>query len=173
MVVKDRMNRKYRSQHTRNVGQKELPATEAQDPQVQECPSQEVPRTPKQKMCRLNTKTIKKMKEDYYIDWSQIKHITDFRVELDRGQEELLKDNIKISDEDKLQHYLEQIYDTGLFAKGTMNNYEDLDKANRHNASSVVYFKGLAEHMKKITKNNGSTAKASRLERAANLEERR
>ena len=46
------------------------------------------------------------MKDDYYMDWCQTKRVTEFGVELNRGQEELLKDNIKISDADKLQHYL-------------------------------------------------------------------
>ena len=48
------------------------------------------------------------MKEDYYTDWCQTMHITEFESELDRGQEDLLKDNINIPGEDiELQHYMD------------------------------------------------------------------
>ena len=42
------------------------------------------------------------MKQDYYVDGCQTKHINEFRVELDRGQEELMEDKIRISDKGKL-----------------------------------------------------------------------
>ena len=89
-----------------------------------------------EKWCKLFTKTIKKTKED--IGWWQTKHITEFGVELNIGQEELPEDTIKFSDKDKLQHYLGQIFDSGLFTEEKMNNYEGLDEANSDYASSVL-----------------------------------
>lgn len=51
-----------------------------------------------------------------------------------------MDDNIKISDKDKLQHYLEQMCDCGLFTKDEMNHYEDLYEAHRDYNNTRVYF---------------------------------
>ena len=77
------------------------------------------------KWCRLSTKIKKELKEAYLMPWYQAKHIMEFTQDLNKGQEELLKDGITISDEAKLQHYMEKMYACGLFNMEQMNHYND------------------------------------------------
>ena len=97
-------------------------------------------------------------------------HIAKFGTELDKDPSE---DNINIPNEDKLQHYLEQMYNSDLFTLEKMNDYKDLDEVDRDYKSTVVLFEGLVEHMDRFTENNGSTAKANGFESAASIDERR
>ena len=74
-----------------------------------------------------------------------MKHITKFVKEHDRGQQELIEDNINLSKKDRLQYYLEKMYDNGLLTKEKMNYYEDLDETDRDYEDTVTYFKGQVE----------------------------
>ena len=71
--------------------------------------------------------------------------------------------NIRISDKDKLQHYLEQLYD----------DYKDSKEADMGYNNPRVCFEGVVERMNQFIENNTSTMKASGFESAANVEERR
>ena len=51
------------------------------------------------------------MKEEFYLLWHfDMEHVTDFIRRLDKDQARLAKNRIMIADEDKTQHFVEQMY---------------------------------------------------------------
>ena len=57
------------------------------------------------------------MTAEFYEPWSKNMHITKFAKHLDNRQEYLSTTGIKITDDDKLQFYLEQMIDSTIFSK--------------------------------------------------------
>jgi hypothetical protein len=90
--------------------------------------------------CPLNVQSKKKLKDAYFAKWDSHEHLTAFGKQLDNNQNALIWSNIMISDEDKLQFYLKQIYDSNPFDKAKMMEWEskptpiksDYDQAKRH-----------------------------------------
>ena len=74
--------------------------------------------------CPLNVKAKKKLKDAYFAQWAHHKHLTAFGKRLDNDQTALIRSNITISDEDKLQFYIEQMYDSNMFDKAEMMEWE-------------------------------------------------
>ena len=70
--------------------------------------------------CSLNVQAKKKLKDAYFTKWDKHKHLTAFGKRLDDNQTSLMRSNITISDEDKLQFYLEQMYNSNIFDKTKM-----------------------------------------------------
>jgi ribosomal protein L31 len=56
--------------------------------------------------------------------WDRHEHLTAFGKRLDDDQTTLVRSDITISDEDKLQFYLEQMYDSNMFDKAEMMEWE-------------------------------------------------
>ena len=92
------------------------------------------------KWCRLSTKIIRELKEGYFMPWCQTKHIIEFTKNLNKGQEELLKDGITISDESKIQHYMKQMYACGLFNMEQMIYYKDYSEVDSTVLETTKYF---------------------------------
>ncbi len=82
----------------------------------------------------------KKLKDAYFAQWDRHEHLTAFGKRLDDNQTALIRSDITISDEDKLQFYLEQMYDSNMFDKAKMMEWEqqpiniktDYDLAKHH-----------------------------------------
>ena len=53
---------------------------------------------PGKKWCKLDTGTIRKMKEAFYEQWNLVDHITNFGIRLKDDQDHLKLNKIKISD---------------------------------------------------------------------------
>jgi hypothetical protein len=70
--------------------------------------------------CPLDTHTKKKLKQDYYAKWDGNTHLTAFGKRLDDNQRKIMCFGISISNEDKLQFYLEQMYASNTFDKKEM-----------------------------------------------------
>ena len=66
----------------------------------------------------------KKLKDAYFAQWDRYEHLTAFGKRLDDNQTALIRSDITISDEDKLQFYLEQMYDSNMFDKAEMMEWE-------------------------------------------------
>ncbi len=66
--------------------------------------------------CPLDVQACKILKKEFYTDWdSSDVHITAFGIKLDKEQSRLDRLGIVISNEDKLQFYLKQIYASNCF----------------------------------------------------------
>ena len=126
------------------------------------------------KWCKLDTKVIKQMKDHYYRGWQQEheESIHEFIKRLDEDQEALLVDGIKISDDDKMQHYMEQMYDCGIFDIKDFRTWEEMDPAEQTWDTAVDYFEGIVESMETFKENMGGTAKKAKFESAAQVKEK-
>jgi hypothetical protein len=107
----------------------------------------------------LDVQAQKIPKKEFYTDWDTSNmHPTAFGMKLDKDQNCLNRLGIVISNEDKLQFYLKQIYASNYFDKAEMVAWEnkpilikdDYDKAKR-------YFETLVKDFKTYTQNSGGT----------------
>jgi hypothetical protein len=74
--------------------------------------------------CPLDFQAKKKLKEAYLSKWDSHEHLTTFRKHLNDDQTSLVQSDITISDKDKLLFYLEQIYNSNIFDKAKMMEWE-------------------------------------------------
>jgi hypothetical protein len=70
--------------------------------------------------CPLDIQTKKALKKDYYTKWDANEHLTTFGERLDADQRSLVCLDVTIADNNKLQFYLEEIYDSNCFDKQEM-----------------------------------------------------
>jgi hypothetical protein len=91
--------------------------------------------------CPLDVKAKKELKKACYTKWDHaIEHLTVFGKRLDDDQRSLVRSDVTITDDDKLQFYLEEIYDSNRFDKQEMLTWErepsaikmDFDLAKTH-----------------------------------------
>ena len=66
----------------------------------------------------------KELKKNYYSKWDADEHLTAFGKRLDDDQRALVRSDVTIADDDKLQFYLEEIYDSNRFDKQEMLTWE-------------------------------------------------
>ena len=71
-------------------------------------------------MVQARHNAITEMKASYYKKWNPTNHITDFGKRLDEDQAQLAIGNIIISNADKLQFYIEQMYASQTFQREMM-----------------------------------------------------
>ena len=70
-------------------------------------------------------KTKKELKKVKYTKWNHaVEHLTAFGKRLDDDQRSLVRSDVTIADDDKLQFYLEEIYDSNRFDKQEMLTWE-------------------------------------------------
>ena len=62
---------------------------------------------------------IDKLTTNFKRGWESGEHIASFYLRLDLEQAKLLSDGITISDVDKNQHYMLQVWDLNLFSGGS------------------------------------------------------
>jgi hypothetical protein len=67
--------------------------------------------------CPLNVKAKKALKDAYYMKWGGNEHLTAFGKRLEDNQRALVRSDVMIVDKEKLQFYLEQMYDSNHFNK--------------------------------------------------------
>jgi len=68
--------------------------------------------------CPLDVKAKKELKTAYYTKWEHTsEHLTAFGKRLNDDQRALVRSDVTITDDNKLQFYLEEIYDSNRFDK--------------------------------------------------------
>jgi hypothetical protein len=81
----------------------------------------------------LNVQAKKALKQAYYTKWDSYEHLTAFGKQLDDGQRALIRSDVTIADNDKLQFYLEEIYDSNRFNKQEMLTWEQQPQNTKTN----------------------------------------
>ncbi len=71
------------------------------------------------------------LKKEYYTKWDADEHLTAFRKRLNNDQHALVHLDVTIADNDKLQFYLEEIYDSNCFGKQEMLTWEQQPVATK------------------------------------------
>jgi hypothetical protein len=67
--------------------------------------------------CPLNVQARKQLMQNYYRPWEPEEHLTAFGMQLADEQISLVRLDVTISNKDKLQFYLEQMYEANAFNK--------------------------------------------------------
>jgi hypothetical protein len=83
--------------------------------------------------CPLNIHANKKLKQDFYTKWDNEIHLTAFGKRLDNEQMHVKCFGITISNKDKLQFYLEQMYVSNFFDKKEMTEWENKPEITKNN----------------------------------------
>jgi len=121
--------------------------------------------------CPLDVKAKKALKDAYYTKWDGSEHLTTFGKRLDDDQRALVRSDVTIADEDKLQFYLKQMYDSNHFEKSEMLDWEKkptIIKTNYDDAKD--YFEALVKATNTYVQNaGGGTAGRNKYESANNM----
>ena len=124
------------------------------------------------KWCKLTMAVIKRMKEEYYQLWHfDTEHITDFIQWLDEDQQRLTNNSITISDKDKMQHFVEQMYASGMFDVQQMQMWEKQPEFDKTWKDAKEYFEELVDAIETYQVNSRGMAGRARYESTANMAE--
>jgi hypothetical protein len=95
--------------------------------------------------CPLDVRARKLLKADFFADWnSTVMHLTAFGMKLEKEQARINRLGVVISNEDKLQFYMEQIYASNCFDKKEMVDWENKPINIKDNYNEAkLYFEGL------------------------------
>ncbi len=121
--------------------------------------------------CPLDGKAKKALKDTFYTKWDGDEHLTAFGKRLDDEQKALVRSDITITDKDKLQLYLEEMYGSNHFDKNKMPNWEKKSTAVRSNYNNAkTYFEDLVKATDTYEQNaGGGTTSRSKYESANQL----
>ena len=110
--------------------------------------------------CPLDVRAKKQLKAEFYAEWdSSIMHITAFGLKLNEEQQRLALLGIVISDDDKLQFYMEQIYSSNIFDKKEMVEWENKPIVIKDDfIEAKRYFENLVKDFETYSQNSGGTA---------------
>jgi hypothetical protein len=96
--------------------------------------------------CSLEVRAKKALKDAYYTKWDGDEHLTAFGKRLDVNQRALVRSDVTIADEDKLQFYLEQMYDSNHFDKNEILDWEKQPTATKTDYNAAKnYFEALVK----------------------------
>ena len=89
----------------------------------------------------MDKRTWDELITNYYRGWNdQEDHITGFARRLNDDQAKLRSDGLVISDVDKLQHYMLQMWDCSLFDQLTMTEWTIKPNDVKTYANAVLFF---------------------------------
>ena len=107
--------------------------------------------------CPLDVKAKKALKDVYHTKWDSNEHLTAFGKQLDDDQRSLVQSDVTIADEDKLQFYLEQMYDSNHFEKSEMMEWEKKSSITKADYTAAKdYFEELVRANDTYTQNTGA-----------------
>ncbi len=98
--------------------------------------------------CPLDVQAKKVLKKEYYTKWDADRHLTAFGKHLNNDQRALVRLDVTIANDNRLQLYLEEIYDSNRFDKQEMLTWEQQPAATKTDYDlAQAYF----EHIVKAT----------------------
>ncbi len=99
--------------------------------------------------------------------WDGDLHLTAFRKRLDNEQIRIERFGITISDKDKLQFYIEQMYACNQFDQTQMTTWENKWGAIKNDwTMAKQYFEGLIRDFEVYEQNSGGTTRKNKYESA-------
>jgi len=109
---------------------------------------------------------IEEMTKNYKRGWETDEHFTTFAYRLDREQAALLKDSIIISDADKKQHMMVEVWARDLFDRAVMIKWNDRTPAQKSYAHAVTYFTKELRSIENFEASGGGASKKQGFESA-------
>lgn len=119
----------------------------------------------------MDTAALKQIKKDFYVEWDGESNLKNYSTDLTRTQAELRADNIIINDADKLQWYIEQMYECQRFEKMEMTTWEAKPSNQKTWTDATSYFIELVRIQDQYERMSSRTTKRSRYESAAHAAE--
>jgi len=120
--------------------------------------------------CPLDVQAKKKLKDAYFAQWDRHEHLTVFGKQLDDNQTALIQSNITISNEDKLQFYLEQMYDSNMFDKEMMEwDQQPINIKTNYDLTKHHFELKVKAHNTYIQNSSSSAAGRNKYESANNM----
>jgi hypothetical protein len=117
--------------------------------------------------CPLDVRTRKLLKAEFHADWDNtVMHITAFGMKLDKEQARIDRLGIVISDEDKLQFYMEQIYASKCFDKKEMVDWENKPIAIKDDYEEAKMYSKAWSGILKLTRKTAVATPAKKDKRA-------
>lgn len=118
--------------------------------------------------CPLDVQAKKKLRKDYYTTWDSDEHLTAFGKRLDDDQLALVRSDVTIADDDKLQFYLEEMYDSNKFDKQDMLTWEQQPALTKTDFNlTKQYFEAIIKATDVYEQNTGgSSARGNKYESA-------
>jgi hypothetical protein len=110
--------------------------------------------------CPLDIRARKLLKGDFFADWdSTVMHLTAFGMKLEKEQVRIDRLGFVISNKDKLQFYMEQIYASNCFDKKEKVHWENkpINIKDDYNEANL-YFEGLVRDFEIYTQNSGGNS---------------
>ena len=92
----------------------------------------------------LDEMQVQQLKDEYYKGWSADEHISAFARRLDKDQAKLASDGVTISNVDKNQHYMLQIWKSEMFSQQAMTKWTKRPVGVKTWEHSVPFFEDKA-----------------------------
>jgi hypothetical protein len=106
--------------------------------------------------CPLDVQAKKVLKKDYYTKWDADKHFTTFGKRLDDDQCTLVRLDVTIATNNKLQFYLEEVYNSNCFDKQEMLMWDQQPTTTKTNYNlAQAYFKRIIKATDTYKQNAG------------------
>jgi hypothetical protein len=106
--------------------------------------------------CPLDVQAKKILKKEYYTKWDADEHLTAFRKHLNNDQRAFVQSDITIPDDNKLQFYLEEIYNSNRFDKQEMLPWEQQPAATKTDYDLArAYFESIVKATNTYKQNAG------------------
>ncbi len=119
--------------------------------------------------CHLNVQAKKVLKKEYYTKWDASEHLTAFGKRLNDDQHALVRLDVTIANNDKLQFYLEEIYDSNCFNKQKMLMWEQQPAATKTDYDLArAYFKRIVKATDTYEQNAGGGTAGRNCYKSAN-----
>ena len=94
-------------------------------------------------------------------------HITKFITKLNKGQKDLERNQIDVTDKDKLEHFVLQMFGSNLFDENQMMEWEKKAALAKTWAAATSYFNEIVKEQEMYSKLFGRSTKKLRYESAA------
>ena len=127
--------------------------------------------------CPLDEQAIKKVRDHYFRGWERNKTprpegLKKFGKRLDEEQAALDRDGITVSDADKKDHYLIQVYTSGVWPAAIIREWKKKPYADQTYANAKDFFEDEAKGLGEVERLMGDAAPANGFESAAAVLER-
>ena len=102
--------------------------------------------------CPLDVQAIKEVKEHFYRGWDRAanKRLSKFSTRLDQEQGRMAIDGVIIPNDDKFQHYLTEIDNSGIFSAEAITQWTEKPLAQQTYANARTFFESKQRGMETI-----------------------
>ena len=105
--------------------------------------------------CPMDVSAIDDIKANYYRGKGMDERLSKFATRLDKEQTRLTVDGVVIPDPDKFQHYLSEIYKSGIFTTEAITQWTEKPPAQQTYANARTFFEAKQRGMETVQRITG------------------